>query len=347
MHRGPKLLVLVGVFLVVSVLWPYDPGAKSGAPPAHRVAPYDFAEIPAPSTLDFVDDWGSDSSKLLLVHRGSVPPSTVAQPHVRMSVPAGVRVLPGTDELVVTTTLSGAVDPRAALDLEFRAANDAYRRVPLFLDRANRIDVDEAMNDWSPDPHSRWQFWLASRSAAPLQVDVTVEIVRAPGALPGFVEYDARWGKQDVVLAWDQKGSLFDARVGPSGGANGLQTPSEAPAMRMIPPRGVGELHIVLAYNSSSPTDLHYRPSLSYRGADKENPYWEEQGAPPTQALRQQRDGRFEWTLPVEPRMWDSPFAERTRWDVVVNWRGDNGDAPVYMEGDYHFFIEVRRGAFE
>lgn len=343
MQRASKLLFFVGIFLVVSVLWPYDPDANISSSAVRPLfAPAVFVSEPI-STLPVPDYWLDETQKLILQGSGFLRTHKSIEGWQEFAVPANTLVPPGTDYLLVTPTARTPDGTPPSFELIFLSANEEYRHVPLLMDRPNKVDINEEMNDWAQDPNTRWQFWLANNIYSPTDVSIRIDAVRVSGPLPDRLEYEDRWGEDTVVRVYDQKGGLFDARITPSNRnpAVLLDTPSERPTMQLVPAMSVDELRVVLEYNSSTPSQLHYRPTLSYRGADLERT-WEGQGVPPN-VFERQSHGRFEWSLPVEPRMWDSPFALKTRWDVIINWRGESSDPPTMMEGDYHFWIEVHK----
>jgi hypothetical protein len=102
-----------------------------------------------------------------------------------------------------------------------------------------------------------------------------------------------------------------------------------------------------LYYNSSTPTQTHYRPLLSWHGADRRASF-ERVTVPPEQQAIQQQNGFYRWTIPVEPRHWDSPYANSTAWKIEAYWSGRaaqniNMGGVTYMDGDYHLLVRAFR----
>jgi hypothetical protein len=347
MRRTSKVLFLVGIFLVISVLWPYDPTTDT-ADAVRSVARSSFSLLPMePKTYVFMnDEWQGETSRVLFQRDVTVfqgIPQTVA-------LPKGERILPGTEYLVFSHDVRTMDGQPSDVSLRLHGANGAGWPVVL-TGEVTRIQITEEMNDWSPDPETRWTFSLSTDKGAIRVQRLKLEIVKSDSPLPDLLPYNDRWQGERRVRIFDQGGALNDARVasrqsmGYSAGPLTSTMPPDVPYLRNVPPRGVDELHIALVYNSSTPSEVHYRPTLFFRGADLTAPDWEVQGMPPTLADPRNTDGRFEWRMPIDPRMWDSPFAPQTGWTVEVNWRGESTDLPVYMSGNYHFWMEVHKGS--
>lgn len=344
MLRATKFILLVGGFLVVSILWPYDPTTDtSDAFQSSSRSALVFPPFDPPAYLVFEDRWDGMKSKTVFTMDATVLPNL---PLV-LSVPEGRTILPGTEHLVFTHDIRNADGAPGSAKLLFHGANGAGWQATL-AGATTRIHITEEMNDWSPDPNTRWSFVLSTDGSAVTLGGLRLDIQRGDDDVPGLLEYEDRWGDGTVVRIFDQRGDLYDARIvatdprseaGPHAPPFG-NTPPDAPLIRHVPPRDVGEMRVELLYNSTTGSDLHYRPTLFFRGASLSNE-WVEQGMPPTTSKRAEKEGRFLWHVPIEPYMWDSPFAPRTSWEVVVNWRGDSADQPVYMDGDYHFWVEV------
>lgn len=352
MQRASKVLFLVGIFLVVSVLWPYDPTTDTADAIRSSIRPaLVFPTFDPPSFLLMEDQWGGASSKFIFMY--DVVNVLPGLP-VTLEVPSGRTILPGTEHLLFTHEIQNADGSPSDVLLSLRGANGAGWDVPLTA-ASTTIGVDEEMNDWAPDPRSRWTFTLSTDKIAVVVSGLRLEILKTDSALPDLIEYEDRWQDSRVVRIYDQRGDLYDARVGPGEPRTDTfgaptprvaawgTTPPDEPAIKQVPPRDVAELHIELLYNSTSPSDLHYRPTLFFRGANLNSPEWEVSDMPPTVSDPDVKDGRFAWRLPIDPEMWDSPFGSQTRWQIAVNWRGDSTDSPRYMDGDYHFWMDVHK----
>jgi hypothetical protein len=344
MHRASKVLLLVGVFLVVSVLWPYDPTTDtSDAVHLSSRPTITFAQFEPPSYLVFEDRWFGASTKLIFTDTVTVLPNVP----VRLAVPPGRTILPGTEYLVLSHDIRTVEGAAGDAHLAFVGANGSGWEVPL-AGPTTTIKVYEEMNDWAPDPNTRWTFVLSTDKGPMTLNGLRLDIQRLETDLPDLVEYDDGWDDQDVVRIHSQRGELYDARVGPGEpgfeartGAPVVSTPPDHPTIKRVPARDVAELHVELTYNSTTDSNLHYNPTLFFRAANVQGSGWTEQGLPPTIQKRAEEGGRFVWHLPIGPEMWDSPFAAQTRWQVAVNWRGESTDRPVYMSGDYNFWIDV------
>lgn len=351
MHGASKLFYLVGVFLIVSVLWPYDPTTDTAE--YFRTAPRPplvFPTFEPPSYVAFEDRWENATTKFIFLQDATVLPGFP----VVVSVPLGRTILPGTEYLVFAHDIRNPDGSPSDVQLAFTGANGAGWRVPL-VGAETKVRIYEEMNDWSPDPNTRWGFTLATDGGAVVVHRLRLDIQRVEGRLPDAVEYEDGWNRERTVRVHEGRGALYDARIvsgeplgdtstGMPGARPGLgSTPPDVPVLGRVPARNVAELQIELVYNSSTPSELHYRPTLFFRGANLDAGEWEAQDLPPTLADPAPRGGRFMWRLPIDPEMWDSPFASQTRWQVMVNWRGETTDYPVYMDGDFHFWMDVHR----
>lgn len=352
MRRASKLLFLVGIFLVVSVLWPYDPTTDTAD--AVRMSPRTplvFPQFDPPSFLVMEDQWNGATSKFIFTHNNvSVLPGF---PYT-LDVPVGRTILPGTEFLLFTHDIRNADGTASDVLLSLRGANGAGWSVPLTA-ASTTIRIDEEMNDWAPDPATRWTFWLSTDKIAVVVDSLRLDLIKMDGPMPDLIDYDDRWEEGRVVRIFDQRGDLYDARVGPGEprsetygtgqAAPALvgSTPPDQPGLKQVPARDVAELHVELLYNSSTSRELHYRPTLFFRGANLDSPEWQVSAMPPTVSDPDLQEGRFAWRLPIDPEMWDSPFAPQTGWEIAVNWRGETTDRPVYMDGDYHFWMEVHK----
>ena len=352
MQRASKVLFLVGIFLVVSVLWPYDPTTDTSDAVRMSTRPaLVFPTFDPPSFLVMEDAWDGATSKFIFMYDVKhVLPGTP----VTLDIPSGRTILPGTEFLLFTHDVKNLDGSPSDVLLTLRGANAAGWNVPLTA-ASTTIRVDEEMNDWAPDPRSRWTFTLSTDKIGVIVEGLRLEILKTDSPLPDLVQYEDRWADSRVVRIYDQRGALYDARVGPGEprteqfGAPAPRvmalgsTPPDQPALKQIPPRDVAELHIELLYNSTTPSDLHYRPTLFFRGANLDAPHWEISDMPPTVSDPDVENGRFAWRLPIDPEMWDSPFASNTGWHIAINWRGDSTDSPRYMDGDYHFWMDVHK----
>lgn len=352
MGRALGVLAWIGALLTVTLLVPYDDKAEPV-----RTRSFSFAifeEAPPDPALVWVpmpDEWGQATTKLILNQSFrtsySLNPSAVTccSSAMRVQPDPGVRISPGTRWINITLQLKDPNPPAVFVAFDLRAANEWVRSVALRDRFTTTVAVDEEMNDWAPDPDTRWTF--AVRASAPVGLEgiIRVEIGRPAEPLPATYAFRERWGGAPVVAMFDQRAALRDANVlSPMSVPVYGSQPPENPRLRALPPLGVEELRVVLYYNSSStPSELHYRPLLSWAGADRAGEGWEQERVPPQVAHRQSQHGSYEWRLPVEPRMWDSPFAKASRWNLFLNWHGEPSNAVTWMDGDFHFRIEAVR----
>lgn len=351
MFRALSVLGWIGALLTATLLVPYDDKAEPVRTRSYSFTSFEATE-PDPNLVwvPLPNEWGAATQKVVLDREFRANgPATVGTlgccSYVApLRLDYGVKISPGTRWLNVTLDLKDSPSPLYGTYLEYRAANDLSRTVQLRDGATVLVAVDEEMNDWSPDKETRWTF--AIRATGPLEGKVRIEIFRPEGPLPETYAFRERWGGAPVVPLFDQRAALRDAKVLSSTAVPAFSQPPESPRIRGLPPLGVHELRVILYYNSTTHPDLHYRPLLSFAGADKlPGEGWEQERVPPQVANRQTRpqSGSYAWSLPVEPHMWDSPFAKTSRWIFYLNWHGEATNTATYMDGDFHFRIEAVR----
>ena len=212
------------------------------------------------------------------------------------------------------------------------------------------ITIDPKSHD-APHTHkSKWRYGFGGGpqpGADPIGINGTmrVELVRGDQPIPISPSHPDHWNGTSRIKVQDLSGRLQD----PVGFPAGLprEAPPRNPAMRIVPPEAT-ELRITFYYNSTSPPPAHYAPILSWSGAD--NFGVEGRDVPPTESAPNIQNGRFVWRFAVQPRMWDSPYADPSDWSLSFWWNGiliqDRTyfiPRPATMVGDYHLVIDVHR----
>lgn len=347
MTRPWTFLLAIGGFLTVSMLVPFGPATEPphAAPRARGVALLPPSLPPGVWEFEARDEWNGEDQAVLLEDRfslaGATPGSSTR--HV-LRVPAEARVFPGTARMVFTVSVldGGAETP---VSIHYRSSDDRTGSLAFAGTGTHVLHVFESMNDWNLDPGTRWTFAASTEAPVGVSLLVRIEIVR--GQSRDLVEqFPSLWGGRSEVALLREAGPLEDAGILGQSPTQVLgQRPSPAPRLSRPPPVGVDWLEVTLRYNSTTDRSLHYRPILSWRGADVEAPAWEVRGAAPDRVQRANRDGLFEWRLPVEPRMWDSLFGMGTRWALQVDWSG--GVQAYHMEGDFSFRVVAHRSGAE
>lgn len=342
MRRTSNFLIGVGLFLLISLLWPYDPEDPAASKGLVMKRTWTSTMPIGFELIKPVDEWGDEVTRTIYDAPFSFAVATGYREKV-LTIAPGVRVPPGTHWINVTAETSALDGTRPIMDLWFTTSNDVQRLLQLHHEETVATRVADEWADWAPDPDTRWRFLLATSEPGYVNGRLRIEISRdGPLAAPQFVP--DRWNGKDSVRVFEQRAVLWD--MNPTGQQSsslaGGSQPNSAPRLRLQPATGVEQLVVLLRYNSSTPTDFHYRPLLDYRGADREDS-WERVALDPYDAKEATRDGYYAWKLPVEPRMWDSPFADHTRWQVRVNWHGNSPQTPTLMNGDFQFSIDARR----
>lgn len=273
----------------------------------------------------------------------------------------GRTVAPGTAWMNITTTWTTSDSTAGAKPLSMRY-DSALRTGPnasgIFYPEkgsTHRIQTNEQMNDIAHGRTSAWRFFVRivgpASVGADYRVNVKVEIFRGAGALPIAPPHPDFWGPNQTLLLSNVSG-LMDTIGGRENPANPGK-PMPGSIEFALPPRLVPfeteSLRLTFYYNSSTPTSMHYQPQLLWKGADRYNFNY-----PPPKPVRssiQNRDGFYVWELKVEPRMWDSPYANGTSWAMQFQWVGEARSGWTYnvgsgaMQGDFHYAASVFRQA--
>ncbi|MBI2077237.1 MAG: hypothetical protein HYT80_02530 [Euryarchaeota archaeon] len=341
MRRTSNFLIGIGLFLLVSLLWPYDPEEPAAGPSTHGSRA--SREPSSPAEFEFLvpsDEWGGVVKRTIFSDSFNFNVGNGYRERP-FSLPDGVRIPPGTRWLnftVETTALDGSSPP---VDLWVTTANDVRRHFKLEHGIPVATRVSDEWADWTADPDSRWRWSLGTSTTGSVTGRLRIDISR-DGPLPGPQYILDRWRDRNAVRVFDQRAQLMDFNPAGQETSTATSQPQATPRLRLQPATGVEQLFVELRYNSSTPTEFHYQPFLWYRGADKVDT-WEKSALPPAVAKPAAENGYFLWRLPVEPRMWDSPFAQQTRWQVHVNWYGSATDSPTLMQGDFQFTIDAKR----
>jgi hypothetical protein len=353
--RATYAVILVGSFLIASLLVPFDykqrptsaahvhPEAASvAAPPTQFVLPHGLNEMPFP------DGWEGERSKTLFDQQMTLPgTSGLNDQWVKVPIPGGERVLPGTRWVNVSVETTAASTQDYTILADHRTADDRHYARNLDKAGAYSVVVEEEMNDWSPDQDTRWVFGLAQTGVTTMTVKVHIEIARTADPLPIVVLFKDPWKGAERAKLYDQSDRLRQAQVWKAG----VPLPDDHAAgttpLRGVPTLDVARIVIDLWYNSSTPSDMHFRPVLSWRsphGAALGG--YEHANVAPDGQERGSVGGHFVWSIPVEPDMWDSLFAAHTRWAIDVNWYGDGQSvSDSYMDGNYHLEMVAQRTA--
>lgn len=340
MKRAWTFTLSIGLFLGLSMLVPFGPATE----PSHVALRARHALLVPPSLpagwteFEAPDYWGAEST-LPLARDTFVLPA--APGNHRLVLLPGARVVPGTGKLLVTVTVADGGDH--PLTLSYRSADDRTGVLAFQGSGQRSLTVFEGMNDWHLSSRTRWSFEASTEASVGFGVEIRIELVRS-GSAESVVRYQTLWNGGTVLTLWDERGPLEDANL-LGNSPNGIlgRQPMSSPRLGRTPPIGAEALRVVLYYNSTTDRSLHYRPLLSWRGADVEAPAWELTGVAPSTIHRENQNGVFEWRLPIEPRMWDDLFARSTRWTVKMDWAASPG--AYHMEGDYHFLVAVQRTA--
>ncbi|MBI2078578.1 MAG: hypothetical protein HYT80_09475 [Euryarchaeota archaeon] len=330
--------------------------AEPSAPPGrtrHVITdPNDFSYLDDKDGIHVHDYWDGRQAIVLFDKRiqQGTPSVNFGSIGFPLDPGEGQTVIPGTRWINATVNWTNRMPTTPALYFEYRTPTGATGRLPVPPNAALSIPLNTSMNDLPHAHITQWSFaLLATTSGGPtlIQLDfhARIEIVRTPGELEPSPPHPDRWGANTTVVLSQASGPLRDAN--PSIVAVGGR-PALEPRLLAVP-WDTTTVRILFQYNSSTPEQFHYDPSLSYHGADRTT--MERNTVRPNESRPAQRDGRHVWTIPVEPRMWDSPYADASLWGLRFSWfgnlQGSNNvvsmGRPVVMDGDYRLAVEAHR----
>ncbi|HEX9816015.1 MAG TPA: hypothetical protein VGB18_03455, partial [Candidatus Thermoplasmatota archaeon] len=210
------------------------------------------------------------------------------------------------------------------------------------------INITDATADPPHSLSSHWHFWVAVDTGGPMDsasgwFNITIE--RPPGPLPLAAPHRDFWGESKSIEIYSESGRLHEVlTLGADNPYTGEGLPSwaiEFPDDSIVPP-STSQLDLLFRYNSSSPPQLDFKPLLNWKGADRLDP--EAEGMPPTTHEFSPAGGVIQWTIAVEERMWDSPYANRTAWLLLIDWTGQTEVvAPTYHDGTYTLTVQAAR----
>ncbi|MBI2077780.1 MAG: hypothetical protein HYT80_05325 [Euryarchaeota archaeon] len=356
MKRGAGVLVVVALGLVLVSGCAVSPdGGNQGLGGEAEVGP----DITDPANLTFAFDnrahvhdyWAGEFEKRIfdadftfqLPHVGS---SCDSGANGKSCLPVrpdeGTMIIPGTRWINATVTWTSSDSaPGKTVYLGWSAAD--HRTSGQFPDVKSgsilSIPVNESLTDLPHARTTRWSFLLLLEGrAGAVSGHISLTIARPEGPLPLAPAHPHLWGFNRSLTALDESGRLC-AGVCPSGGKmprNQLRWTTPP-----IVPFDTERVRILFWFNSTTPSAGWFHPLLSWHGADRygfERTDVAPQPGSPT---------ALEWTIDVEPRMWDSPYASETSWGVRVSFEGQTGTLgnfpPSYMDGNYHLRVEFQR----
>lgn len=322
---------------------PSEPNSESASPDV-ITNPGDLAYLQNNTTASkphVHDYWGGQNSKVL--YEGDFrldlnQRSYQVQPGDGATVIVGTRWVNMTARFATANPFGGS--PRVEVQLPTgRVYSFGFRN-----SQNGSIPTNDTTND---PPHSRVTRWTfkamsdgASSALAPIDVHLTIILVRGPGPLSLQPGHPDDWGASRTLVPFDYSGKLF--ALG-SNATSRVVRPNQYPSAYVVPqkppliPPNTGRLAISFAYNSSTPPPLHFAPVLSWKGADRAN--YEKVSVAPTTS----RSGFLAWEVTVEPRMWDSPYANETQWSLRISWNGYPTNDAKWMDGDYHLWLVLYR----
>lgn len=155
------------------------------------------------------------------------------------------------------------------------------------------------------------------------------------------------WGTATKRTLYDASGPLYEF-FGLGSQLRPDNQPAGFPALNGTVPNETATVDVGFAYNSTAPGGFGYHVLMSWHGADTSNegPY-----SAPNQT---QKGGNSEvdaWRVAVAPRMWDSPHANTTRWQIAMSYdgqpgsNGHGGASNAYVDGDYHLWVVISRAS--
>lgn len=259
----------------------------------------------------------------------------------------GHTVYPGTNRVNVTVAFSSS-NSQDIVFLNYSSPSPSVRGERALRSTSTvTINTTESSDDLPHEQTSRWVFSTFYHTLVPattLPVSIKVEIFRGPGELPVAPPHPDFWKQNRTLALYEANGTLDDV--------GGIDPLDAGPPRRYVPqqppvvPIETTHLTLRVYYNSSTPTQLHYAPALSWHGADHRAGF-ERRGVAPTRENVASAGGYYVWVLNVLPRMWDSPYANRTDWAIEVAWHDQDANGqPVgaqAMEGAFHAMLVADR----
>lgn len=346
---------MAGGVLAFSFAWP-SPDSLQHDPAESQVvtSPTDYSYLES-STRNgsHIHDYWNGQNELLVYDDDVTYQGFLTEDEgrfVTLTPPDGAMVIPGTRWINVTmhatTTVVGEID----YAFYYRAANQETNETPIAPEEELSLPVVEEMNDLPHSGVTQWSFALVLYSSpsttpdwADAEFSVVITIGKKPGPLPVAPPHPDHWNGADSLLRFEERGAL-DSVLG-----TGSEQPPMQPQSQLIPPL-TATVVVRFDYNSSTDPNLHYRPELSWKGADRKQGM-EELHAPPANSAYRQQGGFAEWTIDVEPRMWDSFYASNSSWNFGIDWVRTEAAVvevpfgPVWMDGDYQLVITAHRGS--
>jgi hypothetical protein len=356
--RPPLLRPVVVFALALSLLFsgcvlgPADPNPPQDGGDAHLVrdpSDYSYLDDPTNASRPHIHDYWGDRTEIevldkvfhLTFNRFEGASDTLGRYSTFVYLPEGSTVFPGTALVNITVEWSSPDAVQKSLTVHWWAANPEYNGMADFP-TGSSTTISVPSNDTTNDlPHttaSAWRLRLSmSGSAGSMDVRVGVLIHRQAGELALAPAHPDLWGNNTSLTLHDGSGALSRPEASPS------QKPPQYPRVENLTPAHATQVHVYLAYNSTTARDLHWKPVLSWHGADRHKGHWERERTSPSEHRSGPGGELLLWIIPVEPRMWDSPYASESQWTFEFDY--ESSRLPTsYMKGDYHLWIEARRG---
>jgi hypothetical protein len=310
--------------------------------------------ITDPSDYSYLDDeeqrskghvhdyWGDRDSVTLLEQE--VELTSTSRPGVRVGtrveLPEGSLFFPGTRWVNGTVTWPSQAVPPPPVMIQYIAADNTNATVRFTAPGSFSIDVSETMNDPPHATDTVWTWTAMVDQPGKVKAKIVIEIKRTPGPLPIAPPHPDLWGTDRSLIRFERSGQLKDlARAG------GTPWPGAQPSGYHYPlkpfPPFTKKAVVTFFYNSTTPAGLHYSPVLSWIAKNKIKPYAED--VAPTKSDPRNSNGVFQWEFAYEPKMWDSPYAQNSRWLFFVDWAGKDGTQPTYVDGNFHTQVSAVR----
>lgn len=334
---------------------PHDAAGPEGRGTASTItAPTEWSYVADPneSGAPHVHDYWNGRSEVVLVEapfqlssRGAVDslPRAPRADFALIPLPEGATVFPGTATINVTVQWSSSDTWAKRVAVYAVSPNQrAFEISDAPSGRTHALRLNES--DWDL-PHSTLSRWSASISLRGMGIapggsasgSIRLVIIRSNEPVRPSPPHPDWWKGNASVVLESARGPLLEAGgLGPTV-APGQQPPEYVSNFSLIPvvPIGTERFTVRLEFNSGTNPAVHYQPLLAWKPADKRN--YEMRGVRPTSEPK-----AWVWNVPVEPRMWDSPYATNTGWTLgFPHHQGGYPWGPTLMSGDWRLTLSA------